>query len=165
MPEPEPVPLYDEYLNERTEAEVETIKTLEAEPVLEMPGNTGNPDSLHSDDPPVPDPEETLGPIHPAPVNEDGNSSPTIAGDPDSPAAAVESEEEETSEEFRAQLASVQKQLEALSSLPNTIQLTIAALTEQLSALAQPKRKSKSRTPRPEGIRIFVFFLLLYKLI
>ncbi|XP_053681738.1 uncharacterized protein LOC128732499 [Sabethes cyaneus] len=60
------------------------------------------------------------------------------------------SEDPETSEEFRAQLENVQKQLEALSSLPNTIQATITALTEQLSALAQPKRKSKSITPRPE---------------
>lgn len=109
VPEPEPVPMYDEYLNERTEVEMETIKTLEAEPVVivENPGNPGSP--------------------------------------------ATESEEDlETSEEFRSQLQNVQKQLEALSSLPNTIQATIAALTEQLSALAQPKRKSKSVTPRPE---------------
>ncbi|XP_039446300.1 proteoglycan 4-like isoform X5 [Culex pipiens pallens] len=112
-PEPEPVPFYDEYLNERTEAEVETIKTLEAEPVMVDPaaaatGNEGSP--------------------------------------------AAESSEDETSEEFREQLQNVQKQLEALSSLPNTIQLTIAALTEQLAALAQPKRKSKSVTPRPAEV-------------
>lgn len=108
VPEPEPVPMYDEYLNERTEVEMETIKTLESEPVVvENPGNPASP--------------------------------------------AAESEEEpEASEEFRSQLQNVQKQLEALSSLPNTIQATIAALTEQLSALAQPKRKSKSVTPRPE---------------
>lgn len=105
-PEPEPVPFYDEYLNERTEVEVETIKTLESEPVM----------------------------VDPA----------AAAGSP-----AAESSEDETSEEFREQLQNVQKQLEALSSLPNTIQLTIAALTEQLAALAQPKRKSKSVTPRP----------------
>lgn len=107
VPEPEPVPMYDEYLNERNEVEMETIKTLESEPVVENPGNA------------------------------------------DSPAAESE-EEPEASEEFRSQLQNVQKQLEALSSLPNTIQATIAALTEQLSALAQPKRKSKSVTPRPE---------------
>lgn len=109
-PEPEPVPFYDEYLNERTEAEVETIKTLEAEPVMVDPAAaaTGSP--------------------------------------------AAESSEDETSEEFREQLQNVQKQLEALSSLPNTIQLTIAALTEQLAALAQPKRKSKSVTPRPAEV-------------
>ncbi|XP_038105769.1 uncharacterized protein LOC6032690 isoform X1 [Culex quinquefasciatus] len=108
-PEPEPVPFYDEYLNERTEAEVETIKTLEAEPVMLDPAAaTGSP--------------------------------------------AAESSEDETSEEFREQLQNVQKQLEALSSLPNTIQLTIAALTEQLAALAQPKRKSKSVTPRPAEV-------------
>uniref|UniRef100_A0A8D8CLJ5 (northern house mosquito) hypothetical protein n=1 Tax=Culex pipiens TaxID=7175 RepID=A0A8D8CLJ5_CULPI len=65
---------------------------------------------------------------------------------------AAESSEDETSEEFREQLQNVQKQLEALSSLPNTIQLTIAALTEQLAALAQPKRKSKSVTPRPAEV-------------
>lgn len=106
-PEPEPVPLYDEYLHERNEIEVETIKTLESEPVMEIPDNQGSP--------------------------------------------AAESEEDETSEEFRTQLESVQKQLEALSSLPITIQATIAALTEQLSILAQPKRKSKSVTPRPEA--------------
>ncbi|XP_058812041.1 uncharacterized protein LOC131676762 isoform X4 [Topomyia yanbarensis] len=70
-------------------------------------------------------------------------------GDADVPVDEQE-EEAETSEEFRAQLENVQKQLEALSSLPNTIQATISALTEQLSALAQPKRKSKSVTPRPE---------------
>lgn len=106
-PEPEPVPMYDDYLYERTEIEMETIKTLESEPVMENPGNPASP--------------------------------------------AAESEEEpEASEEFRSQLQNVQKQLEALSSLPNTIQATIAALTEQLSALAQPKRKSKSVTPRPE---------------
>lgn len=100
--------MYDDYLTERAEAEVETIRTLEAEqPMMENAGNAGSP--------------------------------------------AAESEEEaETSEEFRAQLQNVQKQLEALSSLPNTIQATIAALTEQLTALAQPKRKSKSVTPRPE---------------
>lgn len=106
-PEPEPVPLYEEYLHERNEIEVETIKTLESEPVMEIPDNQGSP--------------------------------------------AAESEEDETSEEFRTQLESVQKQLEALSSLPITIQATIAALTEQLSILAQPKRKSKSVTPRPEA--------------
>lgn len=100
------MPFYDEYLNERTEVEVETIKTLESEPVM----------------------------VDPA----------AAAGSP-----AAESSEDETSEEFREQLQNVQKQLEALSSLPNTIQLTIAALTEQLAALAQPKRKSKSVTPRP----------------
>lgn len=108
-PEPEPVPFYDEYLNERTEVEVETIKTLEAEPVM----------------------------VDPA----------AVTGSP-----AAESSEDETSEEFREQLQNVQKQLEALSSLPNTIQLTIAALTEQLAALAQPKRKSKSVTPRPAEV-------------
>ncbi|EGK97342.1 AGAP003939-PD [Anopheles gambiae str. PEST] len=58
--------------------------------------------------------------------------------------------EEEPSEEFREQLQNVQKQLEALSALPNTIQATIAALTEQLAVLAAPKRKSKSISPRPE---------------
>lgn len=104
-PEPEPVPFYDEYLNERTEVEVETIKTLEAEQPAMVEPTTGSP--------------------------------------------AAESSEDETSEEFREQLQNVQKQLEALSSLPNTIQLTIAALTEQLATLAQPKRKSKSVTPRP----------------
>lgn len=108
------MPFYDEYLNERTEIEVETIKTLEAEPVMVDPAAVGSP--------------------------------------------AAESSEDETSEEFREQLQNVQKQLEALSSLPNTIQLTIAALTEQLAALAQPKRKSKSVTPRPAGIRIAVTF-------
>lgn len=99
------MPFYDEYLNERTEIEVETFKTLEAEPVMVDPAAAGSP--------------------------------------------AAESSEDETSEEFREQLQNVQKQLEALSSLPNTIQLTIAALTEQLATLAQPKRKSKSVTPRP----------------
>ncbi|XP_029729766.2 pinin isoform X2 [Aedes albopictus] len=107
VPEPEPEPLYYEYLHERNEVEVETIKTLESEPVMENPDNLGDP--------------------------------------------APESEEDETPEEFRTQLQSVQKQLEALSSLPITIQATIAALTEQLAVLAQPKRKSKSVTPRPEG--------------
>lgn len=107
MPEPEPEPLYYEYLHERNEVEVETIKTLESEPVMENPDNLGDP--------------------------------------------APESEEDETPEEFRTQLQSVQKQLEALSSLPITIQATIAALTEQLAVLAQPKRKSKSVTPRPEA--------------
>lgn len=107
MPEPEPEPLYYEYLHERNEAELETIKTLESEPVMENPDTQGSP--------------------------------------------APESEEDETSEEFRTQLQSVQKQLEALSSLPITIQATIAALTEQLAVLAQPKRKSKSVTPRPEA--------------
>lgn len=99
--------MYDEYLYERNEIEVETIKTLESEPVMENPDNQASP--------------------------------------------PAESEEDETSEEFRTQLQSVQKQLEALSSLPITIQATIAALTEQLSVLAQPKRKSKSVTPRPEA--------------
>ncbi|XP_029729772.2 pinin isoform X8 [Aedes albopictus] len=107
VPEPEPEPLYYEYLHERNEVEVETIKTLESEPVMENPDNLGDP--------------------------------------------APESEEDETPEEFRTQLQSVQKQLEALSSLPITIQATIAALTEQLAVLAQPKRKSKSVTPRPEA--------------
>ena len=144
------MPFYDEYLNERTEIEVETIKTLEAEPVMVDPaaaaGNEGNnPDSSSN-----PDPNGIT--VSPA-VSSMAYSSPatTIAGSP-----AAESSEDETSEEFREQLQNVQKQLEALSSLPNTIQLTIAALTEQLAALAQPKRKSKSVTPRPAGIRIAV---------
>ncbi|XP_055523874.1 uncharacterized protein LOC129717759 isoform X6 [Wyeomyia smithii] len=107
IPEPEPIPMYDEYLTERVEVEVDTIKTLESEPVMQSTGNGSGPAS---------EPEE----------------------------------DSETSEEFREQLENVQKQLEALSSLPITIQATIAALTEQLSALAQPKRKSKSVTPRPE---------------
>ncbi|XP_049301766.1 titin isoform X5 [Anopheles funestus] len=63
---------------------------------------------------------------------------------------ATSPSEEEPTEEFREQLQNVQKQLEALSALPNTIQATIAALTEQLAALAAPKRKSKSISPRPE---------------
>uniref|UniRef100_A0A182PZL3 PDZ domain-containing protein n=1 Tax=Anopheles farauti TaxID=69004 RepID=A0A182PZL3_9DIPT len=68
----------------------------------------------------------------------------------DTQAAATSPSEEEPSEEFREQLQNVQKQLEALSALPNTIQATIAALTEQLAVLAAPKRKSKSISPRPE---------------
>ncbi|XP_053669286.1 LIM domain-binding protein 3 [Anopheles marshallii] len=63
---------------------------------------------------------------------------------------ATDPSEEEPTEEFREQLQNVQKQLEALSALPNTIQATIAALTEQLAVLAAPKRKSKSISPRPE---------------
>ncbi|XP_050082653.1 titin isoform X3 [Anopheles aquasalis] len=72
------------------------------------------------------------------------------AGDGTQPTAGSPPREEEPSEEFREQLQNVQKQLEALSALPNTIQATIAALTEQLAALAAPKRKSKSISPRPE---------------
>lgn len=146
-PEPEPVPFYDEYLNERTEVEVETIKTLESEPVMVDPaaaaGNECNPGDPQ-DPSSIPDPNGITTPS-PA-VSSMAYSSPatTIAGSP-----AAESSEDETSEEFREQLQNVQKQLEALSSLPNTIQLTIAALTEQLATLAQPKRKSKSVTPRP----------------
>lgn len=153
MPEPEPVPFYDEYLYERTEVEMETIKTLESEPVPENPGNPDSPDPCSAD--PTRNPEDNPGPNPDSSSGNDNadNSSPTIAGNPASPAAESE-EEPEASEEFRSQLQNVQKQLEALSSLPNTIQATIAALTEQLSALAQPKRKSKSVTPRPEGIRI-----------
>lgn len=147
--------MYDEYLNERNEVEMETIKTLEAEPVIvENPGNPDSPDPCSED--PTRNPEDNPGPNPDSSSGNDNadNTSPTIAGNPASPAAESE-EEPEASEEFRSQLQNVQKQLEALSSLPNTIQATIAALTEQLSALAQPKRKSKSVTPRPEGIRIF----------
>lgn len=99
--------MYDEYLTERLEVEVETIKTIVEETTV-APGE---------------------GDAQPAPV------SPS---------------EEEPSEEFREQLQNVQKQLEALSALPNTIQATIAALTEQLAVLAAPKRKSKSVSPKPE---------------
>ncbi|XP_058812038.1 uncharacterized protein LOC131676762 isoform X2 [Topomyia yanbarensis] len=147
VPEPEPIPLYDEYLTARTEAEVETIKILEAEqPAMQSTGNTGYPDPT-SDDPYI-DPAENPDPS-PDTLCNDYNLGPAIVGDADVPVDEQE-EEAETSEEFRAQLENVQKQLEALSSLPNTIQATISALTEQLSALAQPKRKSKSVTPRPE---------------
>lgn len=147
MPEPEPEPLYYEYLHERNEVEVETIKTLESEPVMENPGNVREPNS----EDPSQNPEDNPGPN---PNGEDTDTADNLnppttdnLGDP-----APESEEDETPEEFRTQLQSVQKQLEALSSLPITIQATIAALTEQLAVLAQPKRKSKSVTPRPEGI-------------
>ncbi|XP_050069527.1 uncharacterized protein LOC126557704 isoform X2 [Anopheles maculipalpis] len=81
---------------------------------------------------------------------------PVVPGEPKTgegsvdPAATTSPSEEEPTEEFREQLQNVQKQLEALSALPNTIQATIAALTEQLAALAAPKRKSKSISPRPE---------------
>ncbi|XP_058116137.1 uncharacterized protein LOC131287985 [Anopheles ziemanni] len=71
-------------------------------------------------------------------------------GEGDAQPAPVSPSEEEPSEEFREQLQNVQKQLEALSALPNTIQATIAALTEQLAVLAAPKRKSKSVSPKPE---------------
>ncbi|XP_062565987.1 uncharacterized protein LOC134228297 isoform X4 [Armigeres subalbatus] len=145
-PEPEPVPLYEEYLHERNEIEVETIKTLESEPVMEIPGNLPEPcsaDLIHN-------PEDNPGPkCHDADCDSADNLNSSTTDNQGSPAA--ESEEDETSEEFRTQLESVQKQLEALSSLPITIQATIAALTEQLSILAQPKRKSKSVTPRPEA--------------
>lgn len=147
-PEPEPVPFYDEYLNERTEAEVETIKTLEAEPVMVDPAAAATGNEGNDPDNPFQDPSSNPDSASPA-VSSMAYSSPatTIAGSP-----AAESSEDETSEEFREQLQNVQKQLEALSSLPNTIQLTIAALTEQLAALAQPKRKSKSVTPRPAEV-------------
>lgn len=146
------MPLYEEYLYERAEVEVETIKTLEAEPVMENPGNTDNPNP-RSDDP-VNNPEESPSP-NPDSAGIVDNPITAIVDNADNQAVEPEEEEPETTEEFRAQLENVQKQLEALSSLPNTIQATIAALTEQLSVLAQPKRKSKSVTPRPEGIRIF----------
>uniref|UniRef100_A0AAG5CNQ1 PDZ domain-containing protein n=1 Tax=Anopheles atroparvus TaxID=41427 RepID=A0AAG5CNQ1_ANOAO len=71
-------------------------------------------------------------------------------GEGDGQPGPVSPSEEEPSEEFREQLQNVQKQLEALSALPNTIQATIAALTEQLAFLAAPKRKSKSVSPKPE---------------
>ncbi|XP_055617766.1 LIM domain-binding protein 3 isoform X2 [Toxorhynchites rutilus septentrionalis] len=87
--------------------------------------------------------EETTRTLEAEPVMENPDDAVNQAVEP-------EEEEPEASEEFRSQLENVQKQLEALSSLPNTIQATIAALTEQLSALAQPKRKSKSVTPRPK---------------
>ncbi|XP_053679484.1 A-kinase anchor protein 12 [Anopheles nili] len=111
-PEAEPIPMYDEYLSERQEAEVETIKTLVEEP---SGGGQGEPSTGDAEAEPTQSPSE-----------------------------------EEPSEEFREQLQNVQKQLEALSALPLTIQATIAALTEQLTALAAPKRKSKSISPRPE---------------
>ncbi|KXJ74980.1 hypothetical protein RP20_CCG012608 [Aedes albopictus] len=146
VPEPEPEPLYYEYLHERNEVEVETIKTLESEPVMENPGNVREPNS----EDPSQNPEDNPGPN---PNGEDidtaDNLNPPTTDNQGSP--APESEEDETPEEFRTQLQSVQKQLEALSSLPITIQATIAALTEQLAVLAQPKRKSKSVTPRPEA--------------
>lgn len=75
---------------------------------------------------------------------------PKTGDDSAEPAATTSPSEEEPTEEFREQLQNVQKQLEALSALPNTIQATIAALTEQLAVLAAPKRKSKSISPRPE---------------
>ncbi|KAL1380508.1 hypothetical protein pipiens_014140 [Culex pipiens pipiens] len=136
------------YLNERTEAEVETIKTLEAEPVMLDPAAAATGNEGNDPDDPFQDPSSNPDSASPA-VSSMAYSSPatTIAGSP-----AAESSEDETSEEFREQLQNVQKQLEALSSLPNTIQLTIAALTEQLAALAQPKRKSKSVTPRPAEV-------------
>lgn len=144
-PEPEPVPFYDEYLNERTEVEVETIKTLEAEQPAMVEPTTGNEGNNHPDDPQDPDPSNPDPSVSPAASSMAYSSATaTTVGSP-----AAESSEDETSEEFREQLQNVQKQLEALSSLPNTIQLTIAALTEQLATLAQPKRKSKSVTPRP----------------
>lgn len=150
------MPFYDEYLNERTEAEVETIKTLEAEPVMVDPAAAATGNEGNDPDDPFQDPSSNPDSASPA-VSSMAYSSPatTIAGSP-----AAESSEDETSEEFREQLQNVQKQLEALSSLPNTIQLTIAALTEQLAALAQPKRKSKSVTPRPAGIRITDLILM-----
>ncbi|XP_035891133.1 uncharacterized protein LOC118502703 isoform X3 [Anopheles stephensi] len=151
-PEPEPIPMYDEYLNERQEVEVETIKTLAEEPVIVVgEPNTGNPEQQL----PGPRPccpytcsdgahcgEEEMD------TNANGNS--TVGDGSADPAATGSPSEEEPTEEFREQLQNVQKQLEALSALPNTIQATIAALTEQLAALAAPKRKSKSISPRPE---------------
>ncbi|XP_055523871.1 uncharacterized protein LOC129717759 isoform X3 [Wyeomyia smithii] len=146
IPEPEPIPMYDEYLTERVEVEVDTIKTLESEPVMQSTGNSGSldPSSVDSDIYPEGFPDPTFDS-----ENNVDNTSHTIVGNGSGPASEPE-EDSETSEEFREQLENVQKQLEALSSLPITIQATIAALTEQLSALAQPKRKSKSVTPRPE---------------
>lgn len=154
------MPFYDEYLYERNEVEVETIKSLESEPVMENPGNIPVPNS----EDPIQNPEDTPGP-NPTGTDSDtaDNLHPSNADTQGSP--APESEEDETSEEFRTQLQSVQKQLEALSSLPITIQATIAALTEQLSVLAQPKRKSKSITPRPEGIRIVSYRRFLRRIL
>uniref|UniRef100_A0A182M6B3 PDZ domain-containing protein n=1 Tax=Anopheles culicifacies TaxID=139723 RepID=A0A182M6B3_9DIPT len=148
-PEPEPIPMYDEYLNERQEVEVETIKTLVEEQVEPKTGNLEHPgpcpcsytcsDGVHCGE------EEDM--------NANGNSTAGDAEGGAQPEATSPSEEEPT-EEFREQLQNVQKQLEALSALPNTIQATIAALTEQLAVLAAPKRKSKSISPRPEEAEV-----------
>ncbi|XP_058061362.1 PDZ and LIM domain protein Zasp isoform X2 [Anopheles bellator] len=147
-PEPEPIPMYDEYLSERQEAEVETIKTFVEETIdLGEPktGNLDNPGSspslyyVCSDG------------VHCGEEDENANATSNPGdGEGGAQPASGSPSEEEPSEEFREQLQNVQKQLEALSALPNTIQATIAALTEQLAMLAAPKRKSKSISPRPE---------------
>ncbi|XP_050069526.1 titin-like isoform X1 [Anopheles maculipalpis] len=148
-PEPEPIPMYDEYLNERQEVEVETIKTLVEEPVVPGEPKTGNPDEYPG---PCPCPYTCSDGVHCGEEESDTNANDTSTAGEGSvdPAATTSPSEEEPTEEFREQLQNVQKQLEALSALPNTIQATIAALTEQLAALAAPKRKSKSISPRPE---------------
>ncbi|XP_041767014.1 uncharacterized protein LOC121590910 isoform X3 [Anopheles merus] len=155
-PEPEPIPMYDEYLNERQEVEVETIKTLVEEPVVPGEPMAGNHHLEHPVGPCCPCPyacpgdnvgccgEEELE------TNTNANGTSTAGEGEAQQPGAPNPTEEEPSEEFREQLQNVQKQLEALSALPNTIQATIAALTEQLAVLAAPKRKSKSISPRPE---------------
>ncbi|XP_040152619.1 proteoglycan 4 isoform X3 [Anopheles arabiensis] len=155
-PEPEPIPMYDEYLNERQEVEVETIKTLVEEPVVPSEPMAGNHHLEHPVGPCCPCPyacpgdnvgccgEEELE------TNTNANGTSTAGEGEAQQPGAPNPTEEEPSEEFREQLQNVQKQLEALSALPNTIQATIAALTEQLAVLAAPKRKSKSISPRPE---------------
>uniref|UniRef100_A0A182ILV2 PDZ domain-containing protein n=1 Tax=Anopheles atroparvus TaxID=41427 RepID=A0A182ILV2_ANOAO len=145
-PEPEPIPMYDEYLTERQEVEVETIKTFVEEETTVEPGNTENPGSRTSS------PRSLCSDRGQCCVEaEQTNANGTFhAGEGDGQPGPVSPSEEEPSEEFREQLQNVQKQLEALSALPNTIQATIAALTEQLAFLAAPKRKSKSVSPKPE---------------
>ncbi|XP_035774422.1 uncharacterized protein LOC118457182 isoform X7 [Anopheles albimanus] len=145
-PEPEPIPMYDEYLNERQEVEVETIKTFVEETIVLGEAKAGNLDNPGSS----PSLYVCSDGVHCGEEDEPTtNATDSNAGDGTQPTAGSPPEEE-ASEEFREQLQNVQKQLEALSALPNTIQATIAALTEQLAALAAPKRKSKSISPRPE---------------
>ncbi|XP_050082651.1 uncharacterized protein LOC126569532 isoform X1 [Anopheles aquasalis] len=147
-PEPEPIPMYDEYLNERQEVEVETIKTFVEETIVLSEAKAGNLDNPGS----RPSLYVCSDGVHCGEEDEPTTNATTDsnAGDGTQPTAGSPPREEEPSEEFREQLQNVQKQLEALSALPNTIQATIAALTEQLAALAAPKRKSKSISPRPE---------------
>lgn len=152
--------MYDEYLNERQEVEVETIKTLVEEPVVPGEPMAGNHHLEHPVGPCCPCPyaclDDNVGCCGEEELETNTNANGTSTageGEAQQPGAPNPTEEE-PSEEFREQLQNVQKQLEALSALPNTIQATIAALTEQLAVLAAPKRKSKSISPRPEGILV-----------
>lgn len=105
--------------------------------------NTASPEPKYPDSKPVsrattPVPEIKVESVEPTPEPEP-EPTPKIVE------AQDEIENKEGQEEFSKQLASVQQQLIALQSLPNTIQATLDAITSQLTILLNPPKVEEKK--------------------